>query len=196
MQSQGAASGDMTATVTPITAAAGSLDAFLAQVERRAYRMALLATKRSADALDVVQDAMLQLVQSYRERPHTEWPLLFQRILQNKIMDWHRAQTRQRKWFWQSTTAIDEDMEDPMALIVDARDINPASLLERAGDIEAVLAALEKLPLRQQQAFMLRAWEGLDVAQTAEVMACGEGSVKTHYFRAMQTLRAALIVDG
>lgn len=191
----------MSATVTSITAATASkqtalsLDAFLAQVERRAYRMALLATKRSADALDVVQDAMLQLVQSYRDRPAAEWPLLFQRILQNKIMDWHRLQTRQRKWFWQTPVPSDEDAEDPMALIVDERDNNPAQLLERAGDIEAVLAALEQLPLRQQQAFMLRSWEGLDVAQTAAVMECGEGSVKTHYFRAMQVLRAALGED-
>lgn len=187
----------MTATVTPITAAghtaaAKSIDAFLAQVERRAYRMALLATKRSADALDVVQEAMLQLVQSYRERPHTEWPLLFQRILQNKIMDWHRQQTRQRKWFWQSTAAVDEDEEDPIAQIVDERENNPAQLLEHAGDIQIVMAVLEKLPLRQQQAFMLRAWEGLDTAATAAAMLCGEGSVKTHYFRALQTLRAAL----
>ena len=81
-------------SITPIT-----LDAFLAQVERRAYRMALLATRRSADALDVVQDAMLQLVQHYRARAHHEWPLLFQRILQNRILDWHRQQTRQRRWF-------------------------------------------------------------------------------------------------
>jgi RNA polymerase sigma-70 factor (ECF subfamily) len=189
----------MSATVTPISAASNvtdaplSLDAFLAQVERRAYRMALLATKRSADALDIVQDAMLQLVQSYRARPHTEWPLLFQRILQNKIMDWHRAQTRQRKWFWQApVVAGDDDEIDPIAQIVDARDNNPPQLLERAGDIETVVAAVGQLPLRQQQAFLLRAWEGLDVAATAEAMQCGEGSVKTHYFRALQTLRAAL----
>lgn len=169
-----------------------SLDAFLAQVERRAYRMALLATKRSADALDVVQDTMMQLVHSYRERPHTEWPMLFQRILQNKIMDWHRLQTRQRKWFWQASTTIEEDEIDPIAQAIDERENNPAILLERAGDIETVLAIVEKLPLRQQQAFMLRAWEGLDVADTAAVMQCGEGSVKTHYFRALQTLRAAL----
>lgn len=189
----------MSATVTPISAASTavtlSLDTFLAQVERRAYRMALLATKRSADALDVVQDTMLQLVQSYRDRPAAEWPLLFQRILQNKIMDWHRQQTRQRKWFWQAAVPNDEDAEDPMALIVDERDNNPAQLLERAGDIEAVMAALAQLPLRQQQAFMLRSWEGLDVTQTATVMGCGEGSVKTHYFRAMQVLRAALSDD-
>ena len=176
----------MTATVTPL-----NLDAFLAASERRAYRMALLATKRSADALDIVQDAMLQLVQNYRQRTPQEWPLLFQRILQNRILDWHRQQTRQRRWFW-SAPVVEEDEEDPIAQIVDSRENNPAELLQRAGDIETVSKAVEQLPLRQQQAFLLRVWEGLDVAQTAEAMACSEGSVKTHLFRALQTLRAAL----
>ncbi len=176
----------MTATVTSL-----NLDAFLAASERRAYRMALLATKRSADALDIVQDAMLQLVQNYRQRTPQEWPLLFQRILQNRILDWHRQQTRQKRWFWQMPV-IEEDEEDPIAQIVDTRENNPAELLQRASDIETVSKAVEQLPLRQQQAFLLRVWEGLDVAQTAEAMECSEGSVKTHLFRALQTLRAAL----
>ncbi|MDB6061050.1 MAG: polymerase sigma factor [Verrucomicrobiaceae bacterium] len=179
----------MIATITPLT-----LDAFLASVEQRAYRMALLATRKSADALDIVQDAMLQLVQSYRTRPNNEWPLLFQRILQNRILDWHRQQTRQRRWFWQPQAALHEDdiEEDPIAQAQDPREGNPLELTQRAGEIEAVIAALEQLPLRQQQAFMLRAWEGMDVAETAAAMQCSEGSVKTHYFRALQTLRAAL----
>lgn len=182
----------MTATVSAL-----NLDAFLAASERRAYRMALLATRRSADALDIVQDAMLQLVQHYRQRAPQEWPLLFQRILHNRILDWHRQQTRQRRWFWQLgqgglASALDEDEEDPIAQIVDTRENNPAELLQRAGDIETVLKAVEQLPLRQQQAFLLRVWEGLDVAETAAVMQCSAGSVKTHFFRALQTLRAAL----
>ena len=185
----------MTATVTPL-----NIDAFLAASERRAYRMALLATRRAADALDIVQDAMLQLVQNYRQRTPQEWPLLFQRILQNRILDWHRQQTRQRRWLWYlgqggQAGAINmdsEDEEDPIAQIVDARENNPAELLQRASDIETVLKAVEQLPLRQQQAFLLRAWEGLDVAETAQAMTCSEGSVKTHYFRALQTLRAVL----
>lgn len=180
----------MKTTVFPLT-----LDAFLAQVEQRAYRMALLATRRSADALDIVQDAMLQLVQHYRTRAHSEWPLLFQRILQNRILDWHRQQTRQRRWFWQSSNNsinAELDDEDPFAQIADERVGDPAALLEIAGDIDHVLRALEQLPLRQQQAFLLRAWEGMDVAETASVMQCSAGSVKTHYFRALQTLRTLL----
>ncbi len=180
---------DTTVKVTSLT-----LDTFLASSERRAYRMALLATRRAADALDIVQDSMLQLVQHYRQRSPLEWPLLFQRILQNRIMDWHRQQTRQKRWFWQIDTknTDGEDIEDPIDTVVDPRETNPQELLERAGDVETVLRVVEQLPLRQQQAFLLRAWEGLDVAATAAAMQCSEGSVKTHLFRALKTLRAAL----
>lgn len=186
---------DFSMSITPLSppSKVAPLDAFLASVERRAYRMALLATRKSADALDIVQDAMLQLVQHYRARAQEEWPLLFQRVLQNRILDWHRAQARQRRWFWQSSTpAQDDSDDDPLAQVVDPRESNPLELLQRASDVETVLKAIEKLPLRQQQAFMLRAWEGFDTAQTALAMECSEGSVKTHYFRALQALRAAL----
>jgi RNA polymerase sigma-70 factor, ECF subfamily len=174
------------------------LDQFLAQVERRAYRTALLSTRKSADALDIVQEAMLKLVKHYRTRSAAEWPLLFQRILQHCIMDWHREQTRNRKWFWQkpngdgSGDASAEDTEDAINAIADEREQNPAELVARAADIQSVLQALENLPLRQRQAFILRAWEGFDVKATAVAMVCSEGSVKTHYFRAIHTLRSVL----
>ncbi len=169
-----------------------TLDQFLAQVEQRAYRTALLTTSKSADALDIVQDAMLKLVQHYRTRTAEEWPLLFQRILQHRMMDWHRQQARNRKWFWQQPNDS-EDAEDEINQIVDEREQNPAELLARAADINIVLKALGNLPMRQRQAFMLRAWEGFDVKATAIAMECSEGSVKTHYFRALQTLRGLLI---
>ena len=191
----------MLARITPINAATAkpdepqTMDGFLAQIERRAYRTALMTTKRPADALDIVQDAMMQLVQHYRTRPHDEWPLLFQRILNNRLMDWHRQQTRQRKWFWQSAVTEDEESDDPLLAVVDEKEINPADLLARARDVERVIRKLEALPLRQRQAFTLRAWEGFDVTTTAQVMECSEGSVKTHYFRALQSLRTALSED-
>jgi len=169
-----------------------TLEQFLSQVERRAYRTALLSTRKSADALDIVQDAMLQLVQHYRMRPSAEWPLIFQRILQHKIMDWHRQQTRNKKWFWQKPTEEFDTADDELNLIVDEREQDPANLLERAKDIECVINALEQLPIRQRQAFMLRAWEGFDVKETAAAMECSEGSVKTHYFRALQSIRQHL----
>lgn len=173
-----------------------SLNEFLASVERRAYRQALLTTRIPADALDIVQDAMLQLVLSYRQKPAAEWSLLFQRILQNKVLDWHRQQRRQKRWFWQAPSAIDPEVEDEEPLEpVDERNTNPAALLAATQDIERVLAALEQLPLRQRQAFLLRAWEGFDVEATAAVMGCSDGSVKTHFFRAMQSLRGSLETD-
>jgi len=168
-----------------------SLDAFLAQIEKRAYRTALFTCRNSADALDIVQDAMTQLVQYYSARPAHEWPLLFQRILQHRITDWHRQQSSRRKWFWQSPSPTDDDT-DVLDSIADTRDINPEKLLERARDIDTVLAAIEKLPLRQRQAFLLRTWEGLDVADTAKTMQCSEGAVKSHLFRALQTIKQAL----
>ncbi len=170
---------------------AANIDAFLAYVEKRAYRSAMFTTRNEADALDIVQDAMVQLVQYYRERSAHEWPLLFQRILQNRIMDWHRAQTTRRRWFWQAPVAHDEDA-DVIADISDERDINPATLLQNARDIERVLQVIESLPLRQRQAFLLRNWEGLDVEDTASAMQCSEGAVKSHFFRAMQAIKQAL----
>jgi RNA polymerase sigma-70 factor, ECF subfamily len=169
-----------------------TLDSFLESVEKRAYRTALLSTRKAADALDIVQDSMLQLVHYYREKSFSEWPMLFQRILQNRISDWHREQKRHRKWFGFQAFTDDEDTEDELNNLVDEREQNPAELLTRASDINGVLIALEQLPLRQRQAFILRAWEGFDVKETASAMGCSEGSVKTHYFRALQTLRKVL----
>lgn len=186
----------MTATIINLQQAAHaqSLEAFLASVEQRAYRTALLTTKKAADALDIVQEAMLQLVQHYAEKDAIAWPLLFQRILQNKIMDWHRHQSQQRRWFWQAPSlSIDEDEEDFLAQIEDPHTEDPVNLVARAKDIHVVLIALESMPLRQRQAFILRAWEGLDVAETAAAMDCSEGSVKTHYFRALEYLRRTLV---
>lgn len=185
-------SGQEYLSVSEVVSSPLSLDHFLRDVERRAYRTAMLSTRKPADALDIVQDSMTQLVQYYRSRPAQEWPLLFQRILQHRIMDWHRQQTRHKKWFWQTATNLDDDAEDEINLVVDEREQDPAELLARASDIQCVISALEQLPLRQRQAFMLRAWEGFDVKDTATSMGCSEGSVKTHYFRALQTLREYL----
>lgn len=169
-----------------------TLDAFLQSVEKRAFRTALFTTRNDADAFDIVQDAMIQLVQHYRIKPAAEWPLLFQRILQNRIMDWHRQQSLRRRWFWQPSARDDDSDEDVLETVADSRDINPAAMLQRARDIDMAIAVIEKLPLRQRQAFLLRAWEGLDVADTANAMQCSEGAVKSHFFRAMQAIRQTL----
>jgi|AZIK01.1.fsa_nt_gi RNA polymerase sigma-70 factor (ECF subfamily) len=174
-----------------------AMNVFLASVERRAFRMALLATREPADAFDIVQDAMFKLVKTYQQHTQAEWPALFQRVLQNRIMDWHRHKKRSEQWFApfkyrKHDDDDDNDTLDAMSLIVDEREQNPAVLLELAKDMDVVLKAVEGLPIRQQQAFLLRVWEGFDVATTALAMNCSEGSVKTHFYRATQSIKAAL----
>lgn len=169
------------------------MERFLAEAERRAFRIALLATRNRDDALDLVQDAMLNLVQHYAERDAPEWPMLFHRILHNRIMDWHRRQKVRKALFgWLPRAAGTDDVPDPIAEIAAPGDDAPAHWLEAGRRVEALDTALGALPARQRQAFLLRVWEGFDVAETAQVMGCSEGSVKTHYSRACAALRQAL----
>lgn len=167
-----------------------TLEKFLAGVERRAYRMARIATSNSDDALDIVQDAMLKLVEKYPDRGEAELGPLFHCILQSRIRDWYRrssVRNRLRSWL-----GSDDDEEDALQLVADPAGRSPDEILAARGGIEALDAALHSLPLRQQQVFLLRAWEGLDVKDTARAMNCAEGSVKTHYSRALTALRAKL----
>jgi len=169
-----------------------TLDRFLAGVEKRAYRMALIACRNPEDALDIVQDAMMKLAEKYGDRGESELAPLFHRIMQSKIRDWYRRSTvrnRFRSWLGGSG---DEDEEDALQLVADPAGRSPDQILEARGGIEALQTALGELPLRQQQVFLLRAWEGLDVRQTAAAMQCAEGSVKTHYSRALAALRVKL----
>jgi len=167
------------------------LDAFLAQVERRAYRMALIATRHRDDALDIVQDAMFKLVRSYAHKPEVEWTPLFYRVLQTSILDWSRR--RKVRNLWQRVLGgHDEDGEDPFALVPDSVHATPDHRVAQNATMDALERALARLPLRQHQAFLLRVWEGLDTAQTAQAMGCSEGSVKTHYSRAVHALRELL----
>ena len=167
------------------------LDAFLAQVERRAYRMALIATRHRDDALDIVQDAMFKLVSSYAHKPEVEWTPLFYRVLQTRIVDWSRR--RKVRNLWQRVLGgHDENGEDPFALVPDSMHATPDYRVAKNAAMDALERALAQLPLRQHQAFLLRVWEGLDTAQTAQAMGCSEGSVKTHYSRAVHALRELL----
>jgi RNA polymerase sigma-70 factor (ECF subfamily) len=155
--------------------------------------MALLATANSDEALDVVQDAMLAFVKRYTSRPAVEWGVLFHRILQSRITDWYRrASVRNRFRGWLRSDDVDPDDEDPINTVADTSSPDPALQMMRHDLGEAIENALRALPLRQQQAFLLRAWEGFDVATTAIAMGCSEGSVKTHYSRAVHTLRNLL----
>jgi len=170
---------------------AGRLDAFLADVEGRAYRIVLLQVRNPDDALDIVQEAMIRLVRRYRNRPEDEWAPLFYRILQNGTRDWHRRQAVRRRVF--SLFSRDNTAEeDVVERVPGPASDDPLGRLERDGAMQALAAALGELPARQREAFLLRHLEGLDVQQTAAAMGCSDGSVKTHYSRAVHRLRARL----
>jgi len=169
-----------------------AMERFLAEVERRALRIAVLSVGNRDEALDIVQDAMFKLVRNYGSRPSEEWRPLFFRILANRITDQQRRQTvRQRVIAWLAPAADDDD-SDPIAELPDPHPVAPDQVLGRAEAMSALEAAVSKLPGRQRQAFLLRSLEGLDVAETAAAMGCSEGSVKTHYSRAVHSLRSAL----
>jgi len=171
-----------------------ALDRFLAKVERRAFRIARIATGHREEALDVVQDAMFTLVRKYADRPEEEWPPLFHKILQSRIRDWYRrtkVRNRWRQWFGNSSDES-EETSDAVENIPDLSTESPDKELARKRATMALEQALQNLPLRQQQVFLLRAWEGLNVAETAHSIGCSEGSVKTHYHRAIYSLRRIL----
>jgi RNA polymerase sigma-70 factor (ECF subfamily) len=170
-----------------------ALNQFLAGVELKAFKIAQAALRHEDDALDAVQDAMLQLARAYSGRPAEEWKPLFYRILENRIRDMQRRRTvRGRVMAWLPLRGDDDDEEiDPVAQ-APSLEPQPVRRLELDEAVGALEQALGRLPGRQRQAFLLRSLEGLDVAETARAMGCSEGSVKTHYFRALQALRAQL----
>ncbi len=183
-------------------ATAQELSDFLAQVERRAFKQTAYAVRDDHAALDIVQDAMMKLAEKYGHKPAEELPMLFQRILQNTMKDYWRRQKVRNLW----TTLLssfgqhqDEDEHDPLeTLHVDQSDDDnaPQASLERSQTIAIIEQALERLPARQREAFILRYWEEMDVAETAALMGCSEGSVKTHCSRAVHTLAAILEKQG
>jgi RNA polymerase sigma-70 factor (ECF subfamily) len=183
-------------------ASRSELSAFLEGVERRAFKQAVFAVRDEEAALDIVQDAMLRLSEKYGHRPAAELPLLFHRIVQNAIRDWFRRQKVRSLWttLFSSLGGRGEDDEDPLETLEaadgSAEANTPAEALERSQVIEIIEQELKKLPPRQREAFIMRYWEELDVAETAKAMGCSEGSVKTHCSRAAHALAAALKTRG
>ncbi len=174
-----------------------AMNGFLQDVERRALRVAELSVGHREDALELVQEAMLGLVRRYSLRPRDEWKPLFYRILQSRINDFHRRRAvRRRVMAFMPASRVDSpeaDSEpDPMHLATAGERENPANALQQEIANQAMLEAIGKLPTRQQQAFVLRAWEGMSTRDTALAMDCSEGSAKTHYNRAIKALRDAL----
>lgn len=169
------------------------LNQFLAGVERRALRFAEIAVRDRDEALDLVQDAMIKLARNYAEQPEDEWTPLFYRILQNGIRDWYRRQmVRNRVMVWFGRGAKEDNDYDPVAQAPDPAGRSPDELAQIGETMQELEAAVGRLPARQREAFMLRTFEGLDVAGTAVAMGCSQGSVKTHYSRAVHSLRDAL----
>jgi len=167
------------------------LDRFLASVERSAFRMAEMATRNPDDALDIVQDTMIKLVVKYADKPVNEWRPLFYSILRSRITDFHRKKTViNRIFFWGNkdgeagAEAVDTSLSDPVELLVEQM------------TLENLLKALQALPARQQEAFLLRIWQGFSVAETSKIMNCAEGSVKTHLFRATNALKKAIGLEA
>ena len=169
-----------------------TLDSFLASIQKRAFRMAEIATGNREDAFDILQDAMCKFVEKYAASNFNDWMPLFYTVLQSRIRDWYRRETvRNRFRVWFGSPGGDEET-DPMDNLPDERSHNPEQELLNSRSIDVLHRSIRALPIRQQQAFMLRVFEGLDVTQTAKVMKCSTGSVKTHYSRAIHVLREQL----
>ncbi|MBZ0225506.1 MAG: RNA polymerase sigma factor [Comamonas sp.] len=182
------------------------LSDFLKGVERRAFKRTVYHVRNEEAALDIVQDSMLKLSVHYGDKPPGELPMLFQRILTNCTLDWFRRQKTRNALFTNMS-----DFEGPSD---DGQDFDPLETwltpgqsesetgqsaedaVKRRQTFEAIEAAIEQLPARQREAFLMRYWEEMDVAETAAAMGCSEGSVKTHCFRAVQTLGKLLKAQG
>lgn len=176
---------------------------FLIEVEKRAYKQALFAVHDEQAALDIVQDSMMKLTVKYASKPPEELPLLFQRILQNTIRDYYRRQKTRSLWttlfsaFAPNDQDKDHDDFDILETLPVKQESNePDAQLEKAQLIDLMEKAMEVLPARQREAFILRYWEEMSLAETAAVMNCSEGSVKTHCSRATHTLASILRERG
>ncbi|MBM3373604.1 MAG: RNA polymerase sigma factor [Betaproteobacteria bacterium] len=176
---------------------------FLADVERRAFKQTVFSVRDEHLALDIVQDAMLKLSDKYSARPAEEFPMLFQRILQNAVRDHFRRLKVRNAWVTPLGSLFGPDQEedsDPLDTMEIASDSKlagrPAEQLEQKQVLDIIEKAIETLPTRQREAFMLRYWEELDVAEAAKVMGCSEGSVKTHCSRATHALATLLKKQG
>lgn len=176
---------------------------FLQSVERRAFRRTSWQVRNDDAALDIVQDAMLKLAENYADRPATELPLLFQRILGNCTTDWFRREKTRNAHFLPMSDLVGEVDGEPFDLLEALAVTDAAFGTESAADsagrqqmLTHIESAVAELPARQREAFLLRYWEEFDVAEAAVAMGCSEGSVKTHCSRALQSLARALRSRG
>jgi RNA polymerase sigma factor (sigma-70 family) len=180
------------------------LSDFLESVERRAFKQAVYAVRKDEAALDIVQDAMIKLAEKYADKPAAELPMLFQRILQNTMNDYFRREKVRNTWvsLFSSMSGGNEDHDDfDLLESLEAQEgsvaaESSADKVERMQVLQLIDDEIQKLPTRQREAFLLRYWEDLNVAETASAMGCTEGSVKTHCSRASHALAIALKAKG
>ena len=172
-----------------------TMESFLTGIERRAFHMAKMATGSRDDALDIVQDAMTKLVEKYAAKPADQWRPLFYRILNSKITDYYRRRAVKNRLVSLASWGMKPDSqgEDLVDRAEGRHSERPDRMHNRQLQIEQLSQAVAKLPGRQREAFMLRCWEGMSTALSAETMGCTQGSVKTHYSRALHSLRNALV---
>lgn len=175
----------------PDTTVHTSMDSFLASVERQAFVMALTACRDEQTALDIVQDSMLSMVKNYADKEAQHWPPLFFKILHNRIADQHRKRGFGRFTQWFGTRQDDDASPEPVDQLA-ADDFSPDALAGSDELQHAMINALENLSFKQQQALILRLWQGLSVREAAVAMGISEGSVKTHLSRAVQEMRIHL----
>jgi RNA polymerase sigma-70 factor (ECF subfamily) len=180
------------------------LSDFLESIERRAFKQALYAVRKDESAFDIVQDAMIKLAEKYGDKPPAELPLLFQRILQNTIHDYFRREKVRGTWISLFSGMLGHSDSEEAADLLDVFEIEGSSGASESSEdkvgrsqiLNAIDEEVQKLPARQREAFLMRYWQDMDVAETAAAMGCSEGSVKTHCSRATHALAQALRARG
>jgi RNA polymerase sigma-70 factor (ECF subfamily) len=180
------------------------LSDFLQSVEKRAFKRSVYHVRDDEAALDIVQDSMMKLAEHYGDKPASELPMLFQRILSNTTLDWFRRHKTRKALFsnfsdFESSSDDGGDFDLLESLALDSTDQQTQSAEETfasTSKVHEIEEEIQNLPARQREAFLLRYWEDLDVAETAAAMGCSEGSVKTHCSRAIQALHKALTAKG
>ncbi len=179
------------------------LSDFLKQAEKKAFKRTYYHVRDEDAALDILQDSMIKLSTHYGDKPVQELPLLFQRILSNTTLDWFRRQKTRNAHFTSLTDFSAADGPEDFDLLEVNSGENEQQMGESAEQwtgrlqtMQHIESAVMELPARQREAFLLRYWEELDVAETAAVMGCTEGSVKTHCSRAIQALHRILSARG
>jgi len=179
------------------------LTEFLKSVERRAFKRSVYHVRNEESALDIVQDSMMKLAEHYAHKPVDELPMLFQRILSNATLDWFRRQKVQNALFSTMSDFESPNDDEDFNLLEALNGANDSesgesaeNLLDRAQTLREIELEIQQLPARQREAFLMRYWEEMDVAETAAAMGCSQGSVKTHCSRAVQSLGQALLAKG